>query len=130
MSDVTLITPPDSLVNDIYSVLLVYPQIEVKNALSEILEKVDTPINIYLYEELDDIHIDWLMTEVRKVNTVIIDLDNCTPTVKNIAGWIVSRPNTFYLTNDTITPYNLLNVNQIYDLHWLESYIKRGLNEI
>lgn len=130
MSDVTLITPPDSLVNDVYSILLVYPQIEVKNALSEILEKVDTPVNIYLYEELDDIHIDWLMTEVRKVNTVIIDLDNCTPTVKNIAGWIVSRPKTFYLTNDTITPYNLLNVNQIYDLHWLESYIKRGLNEI
>jgi len=130
MSDVTLITPPDSLLNDIYSILLVYPQIEVKNALSEILEKVDKPINIYLYEELDDIHIDWLMTEVRKVNTVVIDLDNCTPTVRNIAGWIVSRSNTFYLTNDTITPYNLLNVNQIYDLHWLESYIKRGLNEI
>ena len=32
MSDITLITPPDTLNNDVYSIMLVHPQKEIKDA--------------------------------------------------------------------------------------------------
>lgn len=130
MSDVTLITPPDTLMNNVYSILLVHPNEDTKKQISDLLENVTKPINIYLYEQEDDLEVSWLIQQVKNANMCIIDLDLCSPIVKNLSGWIVAQPNTFYLTNDPITPYNLLNVNRIYDLNWLESTIQRGLNEI
>ena len=29
------------------------------------------------------------------------------------------QPNTYYFTNDTFTPYNLINRNRIYDFNWV-----------
>ena len=130
MSDITLITPPDSINNDVYSIMLVYPQQEIRDAVSDLLSHTKAPVNIYLYDQQDDLEIDWMIDHVKKVNMIIIDLDFCTPVTKNIAGWIIAQSNTFYLTNDGITPYNKLSANRIYDLQYLEHYIKRGLDEI
>ena len=38
---------------------------------------------------------------------------------KKFASYILSIPNTFYLTKDDVTPYNKINLNRVYDLNWL-----------
>ena len=130
MSDITVVTPPDVYVTDLYSILLIHPKSEIKQELSSLLETVSTPIVIYMYEESSTAEIPWLLDAVQKTDMVFIDLDNCSPVVKNLASYIIGKPKTFYLTNDTKTPYNIINHNRVYDFNWLEATIKRGLNEI
>ena len=50
---------------------------------------------------------------------VILDLDQMQPLEKNFASYLISLPNTFYLTKDDVTPYNKLSLNRVYDLNWL-----------
>ncbi len=61
MSDITLITPPDSINNDVYSIMLVYPQQEIRDAVSDLLSHTSAPVNIYLYDHQDDLEIDWMI---------------------------------------------------------------------
>lgn len=130
MSDITVVTPPDVYVTDLYSILLIHPNVEVKQAVSNIMESINNPIVIYLYELADNLEVPWLMDAVQKTDLVFIDVDNCSPIVRNLASYIIGKPKTFYLTNDSKTPYNIINHNRVYDFNWLESTIKRGLNEI
>ena len=53
------------------------------------------------------------------VDYTIFDLDNTEIEEKKFASYIISLPNTFYLTKDDVTPYNKLSLNKIYDLKWL-----------
>jgi len=54
----------------------------------------------------------------------ILDIDNLDTIERNLATYFVSLPNTFYLTNDEVTPYNILSVNRIYNLDWLYDKLK------
>jgi hypothetical protein len=50
--------------------------------------------------------------------------------VKVFSSHVIAQGNTFYLTNDNATPYNLISKNRIYDFVWLENLlIDRGKNE-
>jgi hypothetical protein len=51
---------------------------------------------------------------------VILDLDNMDSQTKNFASYLISYPNVFYLTNDELTPYNLLSTNRIFNLDWIQ----------
>lgn len=123
MTDVTVITPPDKLFNNSYKILLISPGVDVRKNLSKILETSTKNVNIYLYDE-DGNNIDWLLENLNQCDICIFDIDNVNPIVQKFAGFIISNPRTFYLTNDHLTPYNLLSANRIYDLHWLENHIK------
>jgi len=59
----------------------------------------------------------------------IIDLDNMGYIEKNLASYLISLPNSFYLTNDEYTPYNMISVNRIYDLDWLHDKLKEESHE-
>ena len=50
MPDITLITPPDKLLNNNPSVLLVNPSDNIKNDFNESIKNISADINIYLYE--------------------------------------------------------------------------------
>lgn len=120
MSSINIITPPDFLHNHAISFLLVKPSKSVRLQFENLLKKFQKPINVYLYDN-DDVTPDykWLMAASRMVNYTILEIDNLDPIGKNLASYFVSLPNTFYLTNDETTPYNMLSVNRIYNLDWL-----------
>jgi hypothetical protein len=44
--------------------------------------------------------------------------------IRKFASILIAKPNTFYLTNDEVTPYNLISANRIFDLHWLDRLLK------
>lgn len=121
MTTINVITPPDVLHNQAVSVLLVQPSETLRQQLQKILEKNDKAINIYLYDPAvqEQRDIAWLLNIAKIANFTIMDIDNTTNIERNFVSYLISLPNTFYLTNDVTTPYNLLSVNKIYDLDWL-----------
>ena len=53
MSEINLITPPDKLYNHDRTILLIYPSLNIKTEIQNILLESKKKINIYLYEDQD-----------------------------------------------------------------------------
>jgi len=126
MSNVTIITPPDILHNNNLSFLLVNPTNDTKQQLQNLIAHFTIPVNVYLYEpeSQEDVNISWILNTSNAVDFCILDLDNMGYIEHNFASYLISKSNTFYLTNDEQTPYNLLSVNRIYSLDWLYEKLK------
>lgn len=127
MNEISLITPPDILNNDAYSILVVCPSGDKKQMLNDILSESKIHLNLYLYESMFD-DVAWIINLIKKVDIVFIDVDNCDNNVRTFLSHFIAQPNTFYLTNDGTTPYNLISKNRVYDFLLLENII-RGTNE-
>lgn len=121
MSSINVITPPDFLYNQATSFLLIRPSKSVRVQFENLLKKFTKPINVYLYDPTTEQPVDykWLLATTKMVDFTILDIDNLDPIERNLASYFVSIPNTFYLTNDETTPYNMLSINRIYNLDWL-----------
>jgi len=116
MSDpvVNLITPPDKLLNNNLSFLLINPSVEVKEQFNNMLKDLDgKTINLYLWESESDVS--WLLDIAQSVDYVIIDIDN-TKEMQWVIGYLLSFDKTFYLTNQGEMQYNILNINRVYDI--------------
>lgn len=124
MHKITIITPPDKIFNQDYTFLLIYPSAAVKEQFQRSIAYVDLPITVYKYEpdELDS-DVDWLLSVTKIAHTVILDLDNCPPKIKQIAAYILSNSNTYWLTKSNDTYYNKLNVNQVYNLDFIQQLL-------
>lgn len=127
MNDITLITPPDVLNNDAYSMLIICPSEEYKILINNILSESNMHLNLYWYESRFD-SIDWIINLLKKMDVVFVDVDNSDNEVRMFLSHIIAQPNTFYLTRDNNTPYNLISKNRVYDFVWLENFV-RGTNE-
>ena len=121
MTKINVITPPDIIHNQNKSFLLIFPNTDTRLEFQTFLEKYAKAINVYLYDpqEDGDKDIAWLLAMAKIVDYTIFDLDNTAIEEKKFASYIISLPNTFYLTKDDVTPYNKLSLNKIYDLKWL-----------
>lgn len=131
MNDIALITPPDFLYNDAMSICIICPSKDTKTLLNSVLLSTTIPINVMIYETPSDgfHNIEWLLTAVKMSDCVIIDVDHCDDIVKQFSSHIIAQPQTFYLTNNSHIPYNLISKSRVYDFAWLESFINRGKNE-
>jgi hypothetical protein len=121
MDLITIITPPDKLYNNSISIMVITPSNSVKVQLQTFLSDYTDDMNVYIYDQDDD-DIEWLLSVVKASDCVIFDIDNSGQTLRNLSGFIVSQKNVFYLTKDSITPYNMLSKNRVYDLSWLYTY--------
>ena len=121
MTKINVITPPDILHNQATSFLLISPNTEIRNDFQKFLETATTSLNVYLYapEKEEDMDIAWLLAIAKIADYTILDLDYMEIADKKFASYILSIPNTFYLTKDDVTPYNKINLNRVYDLNWL-----------
>lgn len=120
---IKIITPPDKLYDKTESVLLIHPSQSLKKELQDILSDTTININVYMFEKLTDDDIldyEWLLSVANMVNKVIIDIDQCYPITRNFSSYLISLPNVYYITNDTVTPYKLLSDRQIYNLDLLK----------
>lgn len=124
MNKINLITPPDKLYNECFSILLISPTDFIKQQLQSIVQEIDIPINIYLYEEDN---IDWLLDIASSVDYIVIDLDNCDSKVRELCSYFVAKPKTYWLTQGENTVYNMLSVNRIYDLEPIKNIMEKQL---
>ncbi len=113
MTQISVITPPDKLYNKAHSFVLIYPDDDIKEQLQNLIADWDIPVNVYIYEEEA---IDWLLDVVQSANAVVLNLDNADTQVRDLASYLVSLPNVFWLTKAEVPVYNKLSVNRIYNL--------------
>jgi len=146
MSDLTVVTPPDTLLTNNVSFLLVYPSRDVKDEFQNLIMKFDDPFTTYIYEtqepkerlEVEDIKLektdvhdyDWLLRHVHVADFVILDIDNCPPTIRDLASYIIANTNTFWLTKAPDMYYNKLSNKRIYHLDYLVEHIGAKLAEL
>ena len=121
---VVVITPPDKLFNQNTNFLFIYPNSDVRKQLTEILRNATGRQNIYLYDQPDDEQeIDWLLSVANMCDAVILDIDNSSQDVRNLSSYLVSLPQTYWLTQNDTSCYNKLSVNRIYNLNVIENLI-------
>jgi len=123
LGKITVITPPDKLFNLTLSYLLVKPSNHVKQQFQAILSQSMDDLNVFIYDEADN-DISWLLSVVHQTDVVIIDVDNCDPVTKQFVTFMISQPYVHYITNDEITPYNLISKNRIWDLDFIVEQIQ------
>lgn len=123
LGNITLITPPDKLFNLNVSYLLVKPSTHIKQQFQTILSKSIDDINVFIYD-VEDIDIGWLLSVAQQADVVIIDVDNCDPITQKFITFMLAQPNSHYITNDELTPYNLISKNRIYSLDWIVEQLK------
>ena len=127
MSDITLITPPDKVFNQNRSILLVYPSEATRSSIQNILAKSKESFNIYLYTEDNDP--DWLLSVHKFSDVCLLDLDNFPTDLTKIVSYLISHPQTYWLTKGEYLYYNKLSLNRVYDFNFLEQWIGGDLVE-
>jgi len=123
LGKITLITPPDKLFNMNLSYLLVKPSNFIKEQFQIILSKSIDDLNVFIYDN-DDMDTSWLLSIAMQVDCVIIDVDNSDAITQKFITFLLSQPNSYYITRDDTTPYNLISKNRIYNLDWIVEQIK------
>ena len=123
LGKITVITPPDKLFNLTLSYLLVCPSIQVKEQFQTILSKSIDDLNVFIFNN-EETDISWLLSVAQQVDVVIIDADNCDPITHKFITFMLAQGNVHYITNDEITPYNLISKNRIYDLESIVEQLK------
>lgn len=125
---INLITPPDKLFNLNPGYLLIKPSTKVKMQFQQILSRIDDDINVFIYDT-DETNVEWMLSVSQQADFIIIDIDNCDSITKNFISFLLSQPNTHYLTNDEITPWQLISRNRIYNLDWIIETLTREDDE-
>lgn len=118
LGKINLITPPDKLFNLNLTYLLVKPSNKVKLQFQQILSRSLDELNVYIFDD-DETDTEWMLSVSQQSDIIIIDIDNCDPTTKLFASFLLAQPNTHYLTNDELTPWGLISRNRIYNLDWI-----------
>jgi hypothetical protein len=124
MNKINLITPPDKLHNDAFSLLLIQPTEFTKSQIQAIVQEIDIAINIYLYETSD---VDWLLDVTALADCVIVDIDNCNSATRDLCSYLIAKPKTYWLTQGENTVYNKLSANRIYDLDFIRRILEQEI---
>jgi hypothetical protein len=124
-STINLITPPDIIEGYDYTFLLVNPSSDTKDQFQNLIDNFDFDINVYLYEEQEELALDWLLNARARADIVILDVDNMQHTLRDIIGYFLGYTNTYWLTRGENIVYNKVSKNKIYNLDWLYDHIQR-----
>jgi hypothetical protein len=125
LGKINIITPPDQLFNLNPSLLLVNPSLAVKQQMQKYLSCSIDEVNVFIYDDSEH-DLNWLLSVHYRADVTVIDIDNCDPTTKLFVTYMIAHPETYYLSNDEITPYGLISKNRIYDLDAIPFFHKIG----
>ena len=126
MTKVNIISPPDKIYSDSFTILIVYPNPNVQSELQKWLLSLENfSANVYFYNEnsFNEENAKWLLDVFNISDITIIDIDNV-PSHSNInqlLSYMIAKPKTYWLTNYQYLVYNLLSNNRVYDLSFLSS---------
>lgn len=125
LGKINIITPPDQLFNLNPSLLLVNPSLAVKQQMQKYLSCSIDEVNVFVYDDTEQ-NLDWLLSVHFRADVTVIDIDNCDPTTKLFVTYMIAHPETYYISNDELTPYGLISKNRIYDLDAIPFFHKIG----
>lgn len=132
MGDIKLITPPDIIYDQTFSILLIYPNQTQKAEIQNILQDTEKSCNIYFYEkqEEDLQDIDWLLNLHRICHFCFLNIDLMIPNLKLLTTYFISFPNTYWYTQGSSFILNKISKNQIFTFDILSKNLTGGMVEI
>ena len=112
---ITLITPPDIFQNNQDSILFMGLTDIEQDHVSEWLASTDRVGNINIYFYSGEPNVDWLMHALAASTFRYIRLNNTSAITERLAGYILSKPNVYYSTDDNglAELYSFVNVNRV-----------------
>lgn len=124
MSKINIVTPPDLLFNDSLQLLLVHPSEQLQNDLQDtFLAKTNADVNLYVYNKSVKVteEVEWLLSIFKQCDVAILDIDNSTAWVRDLASYMIAKNKTYWLTNGHDSVYNSLSNNRVYNLDFLST---------
>jgi len=118
---IKIITSPDLILDQTYSILAVAPSQELKKSIENFIVDKKKPLNLYFYFGNEN-DIKWLLTTAKIVDMVLIDLDNLDERLAKFSGYLMSFPYTYYKTSDEKVDWSILNANRFYDFPDIKGY--------
>lgn len=120
---INIITPPDKLYTDGLNMLLVCPGNRLlKSIQDDILSLIDQDVNVYIFQNNKD-QLTWLIDVFQLCNIVILDIDFIDYPERDLLGYFLAKPKTYWLTNADNPAYSIINKNRIYDLADIKNQI-------
>jgi len=126
MQNINLITPPDIIYNNSFKILIINLSIEERETLQSILINLDNNLDIYMYDNIENLYFDWLLSLLKICDMCIINLDRLSILLKTLESFIISHSHTFYMTKGENILYPKISNNRIYDLYQIQHKI--GIN--
>lgn len=120
---ITLVTPPDVILNRVQTILLITPSPDIKNSLEHFLSTIKANITIYLYDE-NQHDLKWLLSIAVRANAVIVDCDNVQDDLNHFLSYVISMPNTYYRITNPKVDFLLINPNRFHDFPDLKTKIR------
>lgn len=120
MERVVIVTPPDKVYSDIFKILLIYPDQFIKTQIKEYVKNKEEDTLLYFYDEnIQNHNYEWLLSTVQQSDIVILSIDELPIELKDLTSYFLSKNNVYWLTRGENPIYNLLSVNRIYNLDFL-----------
>jgi hypothetical protein len=125
---ITLITPPDIYENNNTSVLFAH----ISDADQEIVSKwlalanLDNNFNFYIYN--GEPEVPWFFWAIGCCQYKYIDLDRVNEISNLLSGYVLSKPNFFYKTENENTAAVISHINNN-RIHSIEKFLERLLSE-
>ena len=122
---ITLITPPDIYQNDQESILFIDLDEAEQELVSVWLCKANLSLNIYFYQ--GETNIPWLLHALSCSQYKYVNLNNMSPVISYLAGYILSKPGVYYSTsnNNVSELYSHINLNKVEDVI---TFLERSFN--
>jgi hypothetical protein len=124
LNKINIITPPDILFNDAYTMLLVYPSKPLQEELQDtFLSSTKMDVNVYYFDQANYTKqdVDWLLNIFKMSELTIVDVDNTAPWAKDLLGYMIAKTKTYWLTNGQDSVYNSLSNNKVYNLDFMSN---------
>ena len=114
-SKITLITPPDIFENANKSILLCHMTDEEQDISSRWLINADLPYELNLYAYTNETNPVWFLYALNRCEYKYININNVNTLTQALAGYVLSRNNVFYKTDDTniAAIYSHINSNRV-----------------
>ena len=119
--NIKLVTSPDVVHDQAYTITVVCPSDELKSQVHTFLSDTVANVTVYLYAGTEQ-DINWLLTVSKMSNSVIVDIDHCPADIKYFLSYLLTLPNTHYKCNHCIVPWNIINKNRFYDFPVLSDF--------
>jgi len=111
---ITLITPPDIFQNDQKSVLFIdLNETDQEQITQWLKEDTDDSFNIYFYS--GEPNVPWLLHSLSCSDYKLVNVNNMSAITSYLIGYILSKPNVYYMTNDNNVAelYSHINLSRV-----------------
>lgn len=109
---ITLVTPPDVFQNDNPSILLMNLTEKEQDSATKWLSDIDADINLNIYFYQNEPNIVWFLHSLAASSHKYINIDTTNGMSEMLLGYVLSKPSTYYKTEDTNKNSVFCHINQ------------------